>query len=480
MFQNNKITLYIQLLIIFVFGLIFIGASTYFNEIIPANNGLGFDGKHYAELAMNYPDNITKAIDTKYFQRSFPSLIIYSFVNFLNLSSSPQTIILLFSLYNLLLLLLSVFIWNKICKVSNFNSSSNWLGFSALFVSFAALKFPFFYPILTDVTGFTLSMFLVYFFKTNNKKAMLVIMVLSSVSWPSIEYMCLALLAFRYKVIIFVKKSSVLNTSIAFIISFVFVSLAGYLIYRHPIMRGGWHEHTYIVKHGIIPSLLASFVVMFFAFRSLFKKLDLFSIPVFKIFDIKFAISGIVLFIGIDVVINKLAHHYNIPSGYSIRMYLTDILIIGSRQPFCFLVGHFAYFGPLFTICIFRWKKICDLIYQQGWSLFFILIQFVFFMMDSESRHILNYMPFITVLLIQSFDNKISKSFLAIGISLSFVFSKAWISIQSFPTSSISDNYNINFGCYLTDTSYVLLLLLFIATCAIFYYAIKKMKISNL
>ena len=86
MFQNNKITLYIQLLIIFVFGLIFIGASTYFNEIIPANNGLGFDGKHYAELAMNYPDNITKAIDTKYFQRSFPSLIIYSFVNFLNLS----------------------------------------------------------------------------------------------------------------------------------------------------------------------------------------------------------------------------------------------------------------------------------------------------------------------------------------------------------------------------------------------------------
>lgn len=474
MLHIKKHTLLIQMLIILVFGIIFIFASRYASEVIPANGGLGFDGKHYAQLATDFPNNITKAQDSKYFQRSAPAFIVYLGSKAFGLEPSNKNLILLFSCLNLMLLLLSVYGWNKVCRVSGFNNLSNWLGFTALFLNFASLKFPFYYPILTDSMGFALSIFLLLFYKTNNKPAILVVMLLSALAWPAIEYMCIVFLVFQNITIQSSLRSEKLNTFISFLIAFVFTGLAGYLIYRHPHMRGGWQDPTYIVKHGIIPSLLATFFVIFFAFSLLLKKLDLFSIPVFKIFDIKFGIAGIVLFIGIDVVIKKIANHYNIPSGYSIRMYLNDILIIGSRQPFCFLVGHLAYFGPLFAICIFRWKQICAIVYEYGWQMFFIILQFLFFMLDSESRHILNYMPFITLLLIQSFKNKIQKNFVFGMFILSFVFSKAWISMSVFPTSNISENYNVNFGCYLSDEAYILQLLIFTFTSGVIYFTLKK------
>jgi len=467
------------MLIVLVFGVIFIFSSRYAGEVVPANNGLGFDGKHYAQLATDFPNNITKAEDSKYFQRSAPAFIVYLISKMLSVEPSNKNLISLFSCLNLILLLLSVYGWSRICEVSGFNNFSNWLGFGALFLNFASLKFPFYYPILTDAMGFTLAVFLLFFYRTNNKPAVLIIMLLSALAWPAIEYMCIAILLFQNKAIELSQKTLRLNTLIAFFIAFVFTGLAGYLIYRHPQMRGGWQEHTWIVKHGIIPSLLATFTVIFFAFNILLNKLDLFSIPLFKIFDLKFGIAGIILFVGIDLAVKKLAHHYNIPSGYSIRMYINDILIIGSRQPFCFIIGHLAYFGPLFVICILRWKQICALIYKHGWPMFFIILQFLFFMMDSESRHILNYIPFIAFLLVQTFENKIQKNFLLLGLIVSFIFSKTWISMSVFPTSNVSENYNVNFGCYLSDTAYILQLLIFTVTCAVFYYMFKKQTVQQ-
>ncbi|MGZ3932523.1 MAG: hypothetical protein ACXVP0_14610 [Bacteroidia bacterium] len=475
--MNPRPPLLAQLLILLSFGTILIFASTYYNEITPANKGLGFDGKHYAELAMDFPDAITKAPDTKYFQRSFPSFVVYSITRLFHLEASPNTAIFLFSVYNLLLLLLCVYGWNKICRVSGFNTASNWLGFGALFLNFASLKFPFFYPVLTDITGFTLSVFLVYFFKVRNKTAMLFIMVLSALSWPSIEYMCLALLLFQNKEIVFSEQRKLLPSIIAFLLALGFATLAGYLIYRHPQMRGGWAEHTWIIKNMIIPTLIATFVVIFLALQNLLRGLDLFSIPVFKIIDVKFGLISIVLFLGVDIAIKNLAKHYGIPSGYSIRMYLNDILIIGSRQPFCFLVGHAAYFGPLFTVCIFKWRQICTLVHRYGWALFFIMLQFVFFMLDSETRHILNYMPFIALLLVETFDNKIQRNFLIAGLVVSFLFSKAWISLLHFPTDSPTENYNLNFGCYLSDAAYLIQLFIFTLICIAFYVMLKPRQI---
>lgn len=473
--KKSKITLLLQLLIIFVWGLISIIWSLH-GEIIGINNGLGYDGKNYAQLAADYPTAIRKATDTKYFQRSGPSAVVYGLLRATGLESGDRNIILVFACFNLLMLLLGVYAWNRSCNVSGLGHLAVWLGFTALFLNFAALKFTFFYPVLTDTAGFALSLWLLYAFCSNNKPVMLLIIVLSALSWPAIEYMCLVLLAFNNNPLERSEPSRRLNTVLALGISLVFVLLAGYLIHRHPHMRGGWAEHTYIIKNWIIPTLIATFIALFLSLRYLFNSFRLLTIRVFKAVDLKYAIAAVVVFAGTDFVIKTLAKNYGIHSGYSLRMYFNDMLIIGSRQPFCFWVGHIAYFGPLLLFCFFRWKQMCSIAGDYGWSLFLLLVQFVFFMMDSESRHILNYMPFIVFLLVKTFDRQLQPGFV-IGCSvLSFLFSKAMLSMYNFPTSSWSENYNVNFGCYLTDTAYGIQLAVFAVTGCAFYMLLKKQK----
>lgn len=472
-FATQRALLY-QLCIILIIGSALTAASLIGHEVIQINGGFGYDGKHYAELAADFPNRITQATDTKYLQRSAPSLLVYGLSRLSGLSSSPDHIILLFSLYNLAMLLLGVYAWNRICRVSGISLRGNWLGFGLLFISFGSLKFPFFYPTLTDVTGFVLSLFLVLCYKTTNKPGMLLIMLLGALSWPALEYMCLALLLFKNVPIIPRDKPLLVNSLLAFFSAFAFAGLAAYLIYRHPNMRGGWQEPTWLVQHAIIPSLLATFITIFLSLKALLKHLDLFKIPVFRIVDYGYGFAAIVLFLGIDVAVKALAKSYGIPAGYSLRMYFNDILIIGSRQPFCFLVGHLAYFGPVLGLCILRWKQICALVYQYGWPLFFIVVQALFFMLDSESRHSLNYLPFFTFLSVQVVQPVLSKPLLLAGLGLSFLFSKVWISIFRFPTSNWSENYNINFGCYLTDNAYLVQLLIFTMLCGLFYYLLKK------
>src|SRR5262249_41392770 len=95
-----------------------------------------------------------------------------------------------------------------------------------------------------------------------------------------------------------------------------------------------------------------------------------------------------------------------------------------------------------------------------------------------ESRHILNYLPFIAFLLVQTFSNSLRPSFV-IGCSiLSFLFSKAWISLYTFPGPSWPENYNVNFGCYLTDMAYALQFALFVLTGTVFYFFLKKQQNS--
>jgi hypothetical protein len=469
----------LQIGFILVMGIISILATAFFNEVIPVCGGFGFDGEFFGKIAQDYPANITKTIDSKYFQRSLPSLIVYSVATVFNIATSKENIIILFSSYNLALLLICVTAWRRIVKLFELLPYVNWLGFAALFINFSSLKFPFFYPVLTDLTGFTLSVLLIPTLKTNNKVAVLLIMLLGAVTWPAIGYICVVILLFNNVEIVREERYNKINTFIAFLVAFMFAGLAGYLIYRHPHMRGGWLEHTYIVKNGIIPSLMATFLVVFFSVQKLIKGVNFYSLAIFRAVDFKYGVIGIVLFLAIDVIGKFLSNKYNIHSGYSIRMYLNDILIIGSRQPFCFILGHFVYFGPLFVICLLKWEKMCHIIHKMGWKMFLIMAQFLFFMMDSESRHIIGYIPFLTIILVQLFSAYPGNQFLITVLVLSFVFSKSWAPMRTFPFSDWMENYTMNFGCYFSDAIYIFYLVIFSVIAFIFHKLLQnKMEIK--
>jgi hypothetical protein len=90
-----------------------------------------------------------------------------------------------FAIYNLLLLMATVVVWRGIARAAGLRAAGLWLGFLLLFVNFANLRMPYYYPVLTDTTAFFLGAVLVYFYLRASAVGMLAAMAVGAFSWPS-------------------------------------------------------------------------------------------------------------------------------------------------------------------------------------------------------------------------------------------------------------------------------------------------------
>ena len=98
----NKLNLRVWL--IFVFGICYL--YTYFNELIPVRNGLGFDGFHYYKVVLDGVNQIAnKEINGYHFFRIFPYILFDVF----NFPESIDFILKLFRMINLIVIAASIF-----------------------------------------------------------------------------------------------------------------------------------------------------------------------------------------------------------------------------------------------------------------------------------------------------------------------------------------------------------------------------------
>ena len=163
--------------------------SIFWGEKIPAGGGFGFDGVIYGKAAKGFYTTIVhKQIDNLSVLRIFPSGVIYCCLQILRVSRTDANIITAFSLYNFILILLSIYLWFNIAKKIQLSDRLLLMGLVSFLLSYGILKFNFYYPVLTDTTAFFLGFLTVWGYINNNNAIMFLCALAGAFTWPTIIY----------------------------------------------------------------------------------------------------------------------------------------------------------------------------------------------------------------------------------------------------------------------------------------------------
>jgi hypothetical protein len=188
----TKSSAFIEAYLIYLLGGILLGIAVfhwYFPEFIQEENGLGWDGEAYASILKNFKEQIqNQQINSYYFQRILPITIVYTFLYITNLPLSDTNIILAFLALNILLIVIAFFVWVLLCRHLRLGLQGKVLSFTGIFLNYALLKMPFYYPVLTDLIAFTIGLIMFYCFLRKYTIGLLLISIIGAFSFPTLFY----------------------------------------------------------------------------------------------------------------------------------------------------------------------------------------------------------------------------------------------------------------------------------------------------
>jgi hypothetical protein len=113
---------------------------------------------------------------------------------------------------------------------------------------------------------------------------------------------------------------------------------------------------------------------------------------------------------------------------YSGTRFVTDTFFSSVTQPGVFYISHVLFFGPLLIFVPFLWEPMCRAIERRGTGLVLCFALAVLIGAGSESRKLMNFYPFVVLILAERVDRSL-RGWRPIGIiaALCVLVSKVWL-----------------------------------------------------
>lgn len=386
--MNNLGKSLLLLLIIVAFALIYAMQL----EVVPVNNGLGWDGVDYVQFMNGFAAKIFDKLIPKHYILRFGylgwgSIMLHFFGN--------DNIVFCAQITNILLIIGTFLVFQQICRKLLFTKRQFTLGIILLFFNFANLKFPLYLPVLSDTFGFFIGMLTTYFYLKGNRLGFWWSIIIGIGFFPTVIFYPILLLFDSDVSNAFKAKNSLLRWIPTFGFALLFSVLVFVLGDRFLNMQTS--QVTPITKSWLwlaVPIVLfylwcvADIISTNFSIKNIFKSLNIKHLMIFvliaavlKVIQNYFGNSEVEILGGVKFVINIVKHSIQVPAG--------------------FLVAHAMFFGVLpIYLSIRHWSQlkacILNLPLGEKWLIFLIFI----LVLNSESRQLINLYPFFIVTLL--------------------------------------------------------------------------------
>jgi hypothetical protein len=463
--------------------------SFFYGEKIQVHNGLGWDGARYAYWATMNPLYFIRhgeGVDLYLIQRIFPSSVIFFATHLLKYPlSSPARMVNAFYIYDFIMLSLSGLALWQIAKHLKWDLKIFYLAMAGIFFNFPILKhFPY-HPNLTDLTAFSLGIFLIYFYLKNNLFGLIIVTVAAAFTYPSMLYGSFCLLLFKMnhnfqEPTHLQSGNSKINNVITLLCAAILV-IAIYYIYKFDAITMAYASLLRDIHRApILLSTVAFFLFIYFSLKPLI--------------DYRYAISSIkkVTWQGIILCIALLVFFKEIvpllsnghPGALTITQFFKYILIFSIVNPFNNLVSHILFFGPGVLLVVFFWKDIANLAKEISPGMVLFLILYVLLAIGPESRQIINAWPVFFILACQVLHKKnLSWKQCYIFIVLCLLASRFYIHLNGNWTGAYmvfpDQKYFMNFGPWLSDDMYLVFAGISALLALILYFVFKESKTST-
>ena len=430
-------------------------------EKIPIGGGFGWDGVTYGELARDfYREAYVNSIDAYRVQRIAPPFLVHYGLRLFGLSLTDANIIHGFGTLNIICLTLLAWCWNRIARELRISSGGVWLGFCGLFLNYAVSKNGTYYPVLTDIPAMAIGGAMLVCDLESRRIPLLILAGIGAFTWPTLLGQGVLLALFPREP----GRSSHL-TKATWHLNAVFAGLAAYYLVMLDIGIIKLLPPT--VWSGVTPMRsviwLSVAVAAIFLFQVVSRLLDWnWQYDIRKCFQFSFWKNAI-LVLGFAIAIKFVqATWATKPSILAPQTYLLLIGLWTVAKPGVFLLAQILYYGPCIILGMFLWKPTSQHIRQTGLGLTLMLLFGVSLGMDSESRHVINFVPAFVAFVVKATEARRwtirQYGFLAV---LSLFFSKCWLTINVGPMVGNAfawpdQRFMMSFGPYMSDEMYLL------------------------
>lgn len=412
-----------------IFFLLYLTGYYFLGERIPVNDGTGWDGSYYADLLRNLDTRVLqKQLNSYHLQRIFPLALVYTTFKGLHIEFTNHNIIAGMYVLNGIGYFISLWFWEKILQALKITGRHKILAFVLLFVTFPLLKQHVYYPVLTDMTAFTLSIVLLYAFIAEKPVLFLCLLLPGIFTWPSFFAFALPLFLFRKERMPEGNMQwGALLLTLA-LLAFALFSVWDMIYVRNILSTAmGTDVNMTLLPVSAGALVLYTGLVFFFYFRAVspghLGKV-LFSAHTGK----QLLYIGIV-FLLISLLVNQ---YKNGDRDFTNLELCERFFLRGVTNPLLFLVASFVYFGSVMPLIIVFLKRFFKSIRDFGYGMYFYMLLALCLNFNSETRGLINALPVIVLLLVHSLrDREISRKELGIIVGINFLLSKCWFPIRA-------------------------------------------------
>ena len=428
---------------------------------IRVGGGFGWDGSLYGAWVKHFNFLVLeRKADDYYVSKILPAAVIHYGMRLFGIPFTDENIICAFGVLNASLICVGAYVWLRIASHLKLTGQGKALGFIGLFLNYAVIKAPSYYPVLNDTAGWFGGLLLVALYLTARRWLMILALPFVAFTWPALLLEGALLLALPAPAGAGAAQQVPGVPWHGLLAGFAAVAV---LIGILRCLREDNRLVTPMVYLGAV--LCAAYVFM--ALGGLWKWDQLFRLR-FWIGEFRVSILlALLAFIAVKVLVRMLT---GAVSGLTVRTFLHQIAWTGTMQPGVFLVAHINFFGPLLLVALFRWNDVCIAIRKLGAGFTAVASLALLLSIDSESRHIVSFLPVLVIPVVCAAErNPWRWAHVALFGMLSVVFAKPWL--------IIGDNlqlYYLSQGPYMTVSDYRLYLLALTLLSGITYWILRQ------
>ncbi len=443
-----------------------------FGERIPVRGGLGWDGEIYYFISQDFFQYWKgRGFDGYYIQRIVPSLIVKGMHYVMGTEHAYWRTGTYFGLLNLASMLGGTgFLLFALKSVSQ---KWKWMAALMALISFGTLKHPYYYPILTDSFAFLLGAFMLWAHISEKRGFVVLAAIVGAFTFPSFLLMALPLIVFSKQSIVHHPKHA-LDKVVVFAVLLTLTALA----FLGPAFNGtmlfGTMQPSKIMVLLAIPFLLGYVFV-------LWTNIGIISRLKYSFYSVN--AWGLVIWVLLFLVMT-LVKYWAKPAPFGLWHVATSTVASALVHPGVALVAHATYFGPVFLLFILYWKRLKQTLLEMPLPLFWSTFLSLTLLMGSESRALIAGLPFIIFVMVMTLRQLQLNSWQQVSfLLLAIAFSQVWLPINNGEMSGEflqfpMQRYFMHFGPWMSNTSYVLNLIL-VVTAGVAVWAIFRKSAVN-
>jgi hypothetical protein len=455
-------------------------------DMVPANDGLGWDGVMYGKLTRDMFQMIHDGqLNSYYAQRVLPSLLVRGLLDLTGLPLTNPNIIKAFFLYNWVLLLGVCMLWRRVSNHFSLSVTGRWLGFAAIFLNFECAKQSFYYTVLTDVTALFVGMLMLVFYVERRPLPLLITSLIGAFAWQVVGLSGAILLAFMNTAL---SASAITPVSVLPAVSaphvirrisktwWIVLALSALVV---AVVFGGFAlfgEEPTLLRTKLLqgvgrfatgaPSLLAAFIGLAMLVNSrAFIAEVLVGIRRTNKLPVAFAIAAIVIpALVVRAISNPLVPN---PSGMGLVAWL--MLLPPNGKILLSLVTNFVFWGPMVIVLLLKWDAFCVEARRLGPGFVFVIGLSLLLCLVTEPRFITSAWPFFVLGGVLVMEKQTGRQFLIVFGVLTLLLAQFWLKINFEPWVGPADDnlksfpkqlYFMHYGLWMSWPTFAVQLLL--------------------